>query len=137
MQLPTKPTVAMYMDRDTHALSGDDDILVAVGRLIDEGVTGAPVVDDQQRVIGVLSEVDCLRLLAEGSGGDRPQGRVRDFMSTTFTSVPPTLDVYYVAGMFLSDREHRRYIVIENQRLVGVITRKDILRAVRTGLQRS
>lgn len=135
MQISEKPTVSMYMDSKTQALSCDDDILVAVGRLIDKGVTGAPVVDEQRRVVGVLSEYDCLRLLAEGSGGDRARGRVSDFMSTRFTAVPPTMDVYYVAGMFLREPANRRFMVIEDQQLVGVITRKDILRAVRAGLQ--
>lgn len=134
MRTTTKPTVRMYMDADTHALTGDDDILVAVGRLIDEGVTGAPVVDKQGHVVGELSEYDCLRLLAEGSGGERARGPVRDFMATEFTAVPPTMDVYYVAGMFLRDPTRRRFMVIEGRDLVGVITRKDILRAVRAGL---
>jgi CBS domain-containing protein len=44
------------------------------------------------------------------------------------------MDVYYVAGMFLRDPAHRRFDVIDNEQLVGVVTRKDILRAVRTGL---
>jgi CBS domain-containing protein len=51
MQIPTIPTIRMYMDTETHALSAADDILVALCRLIDEGVTGAPVVDDEGRVI--------------------------------------------------------------------------------------
>jgi CBS domain-containing protein len=135
MQIPSIPTVRRYMDRETHALSADDDILAAVRRLVDQGVTGAPVVDDQGHVVGKLSEYDCLRLLAEGRGGEMPRGRVRDFMSTNFTTVPPTMDVYYVAGMFLRDPEHRRFLVMEGDRLVGVVTRKDILRAVQAGLE--
>jgi len=63
MQSRKIPTVRMCMNRETHALSGDDDIRVAVGRLIDEGVTGAPVVDDHGHAAGELSEYDCLRLL--------------------------------------------------------------------------
>jgi CBS domain-containing protein len=135
MQIPTIPTVRTYMDTETHELSAAADILVALYRLIDEGVTGAPVVDDEGRVIGMLSEYDCLRLLAEGSGGDTPRGQVSDFMATTFTAVQPTMDVYYVAGMFLNEPTRRRFVVMEGQRLVGVITRKDILRAVRAGLK--
>lgn len=135
MHIAKKPTVGMYMDRMTHVLSGDDDILLALGRLIDEGITGAPVVDEKGHVVGVLSEFDCLRLLAEGSGGERARGHVSDFMSTTFTAVPPTMDVYYAAGMFLREPANRRFMVIEDEHLVGVITRKDILRAVRAGLQ--
>jgi len=135
MQNTALPNVRMYMDRETHALSADDDVLVAALRLIDEGVTGAPVVDDEGHVVGELSEYDCLRLLAEGHGGEVPRGRVRDFMATTFTAVPPTMDVYYVAGMFLKDPTHRRFMVMEGPRLVGVVTRKDILRAVQAGLK--
>lgn len=135
MQILSIPTVRMYMDTETHVLSADDDILVAVRRLLDEGVTGAPVVDDQGHVVGILSEYDCLQLLAEGRGGDMPRGSVRDFMAATFTAVPPNMDVYYVAGMFLTDPANRRFMVMEGQRLVGVVTRKDILRAVQAGLK--
>lgn len=88
MTATTKPTVRMYMDRQTHAISPDEDILSALGRLIKEGVTGVPVIDAQGHLIGRLSEYECLRLLAEGQGGERPHGTVRDFMSTEFTSVP-------------------------------------------------
>ena len=134
MQTPSIPNVRMYMDAETHALSDGDDILVAVRRLLDEGITGAPVLDDQGHVVGELSEYDCLRLLAEGRGGDMVRGRVRDFMATTFTNVSPTMDVYYVAGMFLNEPTRRRFMVMDGQRLVGVVTRKDVLRAVHAGL---
>jgi CBS domain-containing protein len=55
-------------------------------------------------------------------------------MTTQFTAVPSTMDIYYVAGMFLADPRHRRFVVVDGGQLVGVITRKDILRAIRTGL---
>lgn len=135
MQSHAFPTVRMYMDTDTHALAADDDILIALRRLIDEGVTGAPVVDGQRRVVGTLTEYECLKLLAAGHGGNVPRGRVRDFMTDAFTQVSPAMDVYYVAGMFLNDPTHRRFVVTEGDQLVGVITRKDVLRAVVSGLK--
>ena len=135
MKMPALPTVRTYMDTETHALSVTDDILVAVRRLIDEGVTDAPVLDAAGNVVGVLSEYDCLHLLARGEDANPARGPVHEFMTHTFTAVPPTMDVYYVAGMFLSKPTQRRFIVMEGQRLVGVITRKDILRAVRLGPQ--
>ncbi len=133
MQLPT---VRTFMDTETHALSAEDDILEAVQRLIDEGVTGAPVVDGEGQLAGMLSEFECLRLLAHGQdGAEVPSGVVRDFMLTEFPTVSPSMDVYYVAGMFLKDPATRRFAVVEGTRLVGVITRKDILRAVGVGLR--
>jgi len=135
MQLPELPTVENYMDRMTHALSADDDILVAVRHLIEEGVTDAPVLDDEGRLVGMLSEYDCLRLLAEGRNGRQPRGPVREFMSRNVTRVPPAMDVYFVAGMFISEPTQRRFVVEDDGELVGVVTRKDILRAVRAGLE--
>jgi CBS domain-containing protein len=128
------PTVSMYMDADIHALSADDDILVAVRRLIEEGVTDAPVLDDEGRLVGMLSEYDCLRLLAEGRDGNQPRGPVGEFMSESITGVPPGMDVYFVAGMFLAEPTQRRFVVTDGGNLVGVVTRKDVLRAVRAGL---
>lgn len=128
------PTVETYMDTETHALSAGDDILVAVRRLIEEGVTDAPVLDEEGRLVGMLSEYDCLRLVSEGRGGNQPRGPVREFMSQGFTTVPPGMDIYFVAGMFLSEPKQRRFVVVRDGEVVGVVTRKDILRAVRAGL---
>jgi CBS domain-containing protein len=44
------------------------------------------------------------------------------------------MDVYFVAGMFLAEPTQRRFVVADNGNVVGVVTRKDILRAVRAGL---
>ncbi len=123
------PTVRTFMDTETHALDVDDLILDAVERLIDEGVTGAPVVEGG-RLVGLLTEFECLRLLTAGdASSDVPRGRVRDFMKTECSQVSPDMDIYYVAGLFLSHPDCRRFPVVQGDRLVGVITRKDILRA--------
>jgi len=44
------------------------------------------------------------------------------------------MDIYYVAGMFLREPHHRRFTVVDGNKLVGVVTRKDVLRAVRNHL---
>src|SRR5688572_15985371 len=97
------PIVRTFMDTETHALNESDDIGEALNRFIDAGVTGAPVVDDQGRVVGMLSEYECLRLLTHGVGeSEMPTGQVADFMVREFPLVKPDMDVYYVAGLFLA-----------------------------------
>ena len=130
------PTVRTYMDTETHALVESDDIYDAVRRLIDEQVTGAPVVDAAGKLTGMLSELECLRLLSAGDRdqADAPAGTVDAYMLRDFKAVTPDMDVYYVAGMFLSDPSTRRLPVVEGDRLIGVVTRKDILRAIVKGL---
>lgn len=128
------PTVRTFMDTETHALDVDQDIYEAVRTLIDAGITGMPVVQNG-RLVGMLSEYECLRLLSVGSeAADVPLGRVGDYMQREYRTVSPDMDVYYVAGLFLADPSTRRFPVVEGSRLVGVITRKDILRAVEHGL---
>ena len=131
------PTVRTFMDTETHALHAHDDIYEAVRALIDAGITGSPVVDDAGHLVGMISEYECLRLLTAGTAdANIPAGRVSDFMLPSFRSVSPDMDVYYVAGLFLAEPQTRRFPVVEGARLVGVITRKDILRAVEPRIPR-
>jgi len=128
------PKVREYMDKVVNTLKAEDEILNAVRFLLDKRVTGAPVVDENERVIGILSEKDCLRLLSVGKAHrDYPTGAVSEYMTHTVTTVSPDMNIYFVAGMFLNDVV-RRFPVVEDGRLVGAITRLDILRAVETNL---
>lgn len=126
------PTVRQMMDTTTHAVPADMPIRDAIDVLVRKGVTGVPVLDADGRLLGVLSEEHCLRLIALGDElFEAPTGTVAQFFDATVLHVAPDVDLYYVAGMFLRDRVHRRYPVVESGRLVGVITRKDVLRALR------
>src|SRR5690606_103078 len=96
-------------------------------------VTGAPVVDKSGRLVGMLTEKDCLRLVAAGVGGELPRGTVADIMTRDPESIPPDMDVYYVAGLFLQ-RDFRRFPVVEDGKPVGASTRFDILRVIQANL---
>jgi CBS domain-containing protein len=56
---------------------------------------------------------------------------VAEYMTTDVVTVPPTVDIYYVAGIFLKN-EFRRLPVVEDGKIVGAITRYDLLRVIRT-----
>lgn len=127
------PVVRDFMDKVVHTVAPEMPILDAVDFLLEHHVTGAPVVDPQGVLIGMLTEKDCLRLLSSGVDGDLPKGIVRDYMSTKVDSVQATMNVYFVAGLFLG-ANYRRFPVVENGKLVGAITRFDILRSIRQAL---
>jgi CBS domain-containing protein len=127
------PVVRDYMDTHVATLRPETDILDAVGFLLEQRVTGAPVVDKSGKLVGILTEKDCLRLVAAGVGGNLPQGSVATFMSPNPEAIPPDMDVYFVAGLFLK-RTFRRFLVVEDGRLVGTITRFDILRVIQANL---
>jgi CBS domain-containing protein len=127
------PVVKDHMDRHVATLRPETSILDAVGFLLEKKVTGAPVVDKTGRLVGIITEKDCLRLVAAGIGGDLPRGSVADIMTQNPETIPPEMDIYYVAGLFLS-RPFRRFPVVEDGKLVGAITRFDILRVIQANL---
>lgn len=127
------PVVRDHMDRHVETLRPETDILDAIGFLLEKRVTGAPVVDSSGRLVGILSEKDCLRLVAEGVKGSLPRGKVAAFMTSNPETIPPDMNVYFAAGLFLT-REFRRFLVVEDGRLVGGITRFDILRVIKARL---
>lgn len=124
------PTVREFMDRHVQTIPPDSDIMDAVDFLLEKRVTGALVANSKGELVGILTEYDCLRLLTHGDArGEAPQGKVKDFMTADVQTIPPTMDIYYCAGLFIKV-SFRRFPVVENGRLVGAITRFDLLRAV-------
>jgi CBS domain-containing protein len=122
------------MDTIVQTLNPKTEILDAVDFLLEKHVTGAPVVDGENRVVGILTEKDCLNLLAAGSDADLPQGSVEDFMTHEVQTIPPSMNVYFCAGLFMNT-VIRRFPVVEHDKLVGAITRFDILRAIQKNLR--
>jgi len=127
------PVVRDFMDTVVPTVRPEMPILEAVDFLLANHVTGAPVVNEEGTLLGMFTEKDCLRLLSIGVDGDRPTGTVKDFMTTKTDSVGPEMNVYFVAGLFLG-ANYRRFPVVEKGKLVGAITRFDILRSIRKAL---
>lgn len=126
------PRISEFMDQVVPTLDPDTGIMKAVDFLLRHRVTGAPVVDHEGRIIGMITETDLLRLVSAGVGGEPPtEATVRDFMTTDVVTVAPDADIYYVAGLF-SNHHFRRLPVVDDERIVGAITRFDLLRVVQS-----
>jgi CBS domain-containing protein len=128
------PIIRDHMDTTVHTLRPDAPILDAVDFLLEHHVTSAPVVDQDGVLIGIVSEKDCLRLLAAGTDAEMPRGIVADYMTRDVTTITPKMNVYFVAGLFLKN-VFRRLPVVEDGKLVGAITRFDILRVIQKNLR--
>lgn len=128
------PTVREFMDKYVDTLSPETDIMDAVDFLLEKRVTGAIVANSRGELAGILTESDCLKLLTLG-GADHavPKGKVKDYMTSAVEAIPPTMDIYYLAGLFMI-KNFRRFPVVEDGRIVGAITKFDVLRAAQRGL---
>ena len=107
----------------------DTNVLDAVHTLVEHRIAGAPVVDDQGNIIGMLSEFDCIKVaLQAGYHGDYG-GPVSDYMSRGVTTVNAEMSIVDLAQKF-AEEGYRRFPVTDNNRLVGQISRRDVLRAL-------
>jgi CBS domain-containing protein len=89
-------------------------------------IGGAPVVDDQNRVLGMVSELQLLDLVFDPTACSAP---VSAYMAENVKSVSPQ-DTLAHAGQLFALFAFRRLPVIENDRLVGIITRRDLMNHV-------
>ncbi len=118
-----------YMARTLVTFKPETDVLDAVHELVEQRIAGAPVVDDAGNLVGMLSELDCLNIaLHAGYHGDWG-GPVADYMSDGVETVDAEMSIIDLAQVFL-DTKFRRFPVMEKNRLIGQISRRDVLRAL-------
>lgn len=127
--MTSRPTIADYMARDVATLRPGMEINHAVAVLLEKGYSGAPVVDGAGKLVGVLSMKDCLRAALNASYFQEWGGTVADYMSTTVETLDAAFDIVQAAEHFLTSR-YRRFPVMSEGRLVGQISRVDLLRAL-------
>lgn len=116
---------AEIMTRPVVSTSPETPLREAIVQLIEEGFAGLPVVDDDGQVVGIMTEADALRGGAAG-GGD-VASRVADVMTSPVEVVSPDADVTDVARVMLRDGL-RSVPVVDNGVLIGVVSRRDVLR---------
>ncbi|MCQ6556192.1 CBS domain-containing protein [Streptomyces sp. C10-9-1] len=95
-----------------------------IARLLDEyGITAVPVVDDEGRPVGVVSEADLLRRHTGGTGADTAEG----LMSSPAVVARPGWSAVQAARVMEDRRIKRLPVVADDGRLVGVVSRSDLL----------
>lgn len=100
-------------------------------------LSGVPVLDSAGNVVGVVSEFDCIRAIVETSfhQDGAPGGRlVEHLMSREVLSVTPETDLFTIAHVLIRHRI-RRVLVIDDGKLVGMVSRRDLLLAIRDALE--
>jgi len=123
--------VEEFMDKKFVTLHAEWDVYKAIDILLDRAVTSAVVVDDTDHIVGILSEKDCLKLLTKGSYYQLPGGKVADYMTRDVFCAPPYTNIFKVADIFLTHNFRRLVITDEDNRVIGQITRRDMLRIIK------
>ncbi len=118
-----------------HTFTPKMNVVEAMEDLLKHRISGAPVVDEAGNMVGILSEVDLMQVVVQDSYYDESVGIVEDYMRVDVDVIDPELDIYTLAEKFI--KEHRRrYPVVSNGKLVGQISRRDVLRATEDFLKK-
>lgn len=125
------PQISEFMDKTFVTLDKDMDVYKAIDVLLDRGLTSAVVVDPYDRILGILSEKDCLTVLTKSVYHVLPSAKVSDIMTTKVITTSASTDVFKVADIFLKHFFRRLVIADEDNKMIGQITRRDLLRVIR------
>ena len=120
-----------YMVSDPITIRPKTEVMSVARMLVENNISGAIVVDGDRRVVGMLTERDFIEVALNAGYFDERGGSVAEFMAKDVETVGPDDSLVDVAARFVSS-PYRRYPVVEDGRLVGVIARRDVLRALRS-----
>lgn len=121
--------VADYMLTPVVTVRDDVEILRAVRLLVDQQLSGLPVVDPTGRLLGMLTERDCIRVALHAGYHDERGGPVARYMSSPATAMHPQDGLLEAAALF-AEAAIQHCPVVEDDRVVGLIRRHDVLRAL-------
>lgn len=115
------------------SFSPKDPLRKAMDAMLRRGFSGAPVTDAQGRVVGIVSELDCMKLIVLGSFHQEraiADVVVGDVMTRPRATATPDADLFAVVHQMLNAAV-RRVPIIDQERLVGIVSRRDVLRVIR------
>jgi len=122
-------SIEQHMATELISFSPEDDILHAVRVLLDNNISGAPVLDESEKLIGILSMKDCMEIVYNTAYHQDWGGKVEQYMSREVEYIEADTSILTAAEKFLNSH-FRRFPVLRNGQLVGQISRHDILRAL-------
>ena len=118
-------------------LSPDMDALEALDVLLRHRISGAPVVDSERRFLGIFSEKSCIRFVVDAAYEQMPSNNLMAFVDTNPPTILERTDLLTIAQTFLDAACRRLPVLSEEGKLIGQISRRDVMREVRDHLHRN
>jgi len=124
-----KITIADYMTKHLVTVAEETSVLEAIQKLLTHKITSAPVLNQQGRLVGMFSEKDGMKVVLENTYNQSMKGKVSEYMATDIVTVNADASIVDLASKFEASSV-RSYPVYEDNQLVGLVSRTDVLRAL-------
>ncbi|WBL25492.1 CBS domain-containing protein [Zunongwangia sp. HGR-M22] len=120
--------VGDYMTTTLITFKKEQYVAEVMEALLKNKISGAPVVNDRYELIGIISDADCMKQISESRYFNMPIGdmTIENYMSTDVAVIDKNISIFDCAQLFFNN-SYRRFPVVENGKLIGMISRKDVL----------
>ena len=124
--------ITKYMAKDLITFSANDELMDVITILLEKRISGAPVLNDNGEIVGLIDDKDCLRTLVDSVYHNVPirKKQVKSYMTDIYKTINIKADIVDAANFFLESNYKRLLVVDDNDKLKGQISRRDILRAI-------
>ncbi len=122
--------VSDYMTTNLIKFRPDQSVLDVMNQLIKYKISGGPVVNEENELVGVISEGDCMKQISVSRYYNQPMEdvKVEDHMARDVETIDGDMNVFDAADKFLKSKR-RRFPIVQEGKLVGQISQKDVLKA--------
>ena len=124
--------VSDYMTTKLITFKAEDSLDDVIALLIKHHISGGPVVNDKNELIGIISETDCIKHISESKYYNMPSdinNTVGNNMVTDVDTIDKNMNIFDAAFKFLASRRRRFPVVDEHGVLLGQLSQKDVLKA--------
>ncbi len=126
--------VTKYMAINLVTFTRDTEISEVVETLLSKRISGAPVLNEHKEIIGMIDDKDCLHVLVDSVYHNLPiRKRIVDaYMTDIYKTISIDADIVDVANEFLKTTFKRLLVIDQNGKLMGQVSRRDILKAIQS-----
>ena len=122
--------VSDYMSTNLTTFKPEQSVLEVMNTLIKKKISGGPVINDKNELVGIISEGDCMKQISSSRYHNHPMQdiKVEEHMVKEVETIDGEMNVFDAADKFLNSRR-RRFPIVKDGKLIGLISQKDVLKA--------
>lgn len=122
--------VSDYMSTNLTTFRPEQPVLEVMNTLIRKKISGGPVVNEKNELVGIISEGDCMKQISTSRYHNHPMqdARVEDYMVKEVETIDGNMNLFDATDKFLTAKR-RRFPIVKEGKLVGIISQKDVLKA--------
>ena len=122
--------VSDYMTTKLITFRPEQSVMEVMEKLIKHRISGGPVVNAKNELMGVISEGDCMKQISDSRYYNMPMedATVKKNMACNVDTIDGDMNIFDAAKKFI-ELKHRRFPILKDGKLVGQISQKDVLKA--------